>query len=415
MRIINETKTDILKDTLELKLKEINSLLREKYLQEKNVGVLEGLSGIALFQFYYAKYSNNDTIADWGQDTLLKIIKTINQGYNIPTLSSGLAGAGWVIDHLNTQGFIETDSDELLNPLDEYLLSVMKENIDRGNYDFLHGAMGYAFHFIERYKATQNKKLKQNYITNIKCFIDGLLKTAEQDINGLKWLSKINSAGNRKDAYNLSLSHGMSSIISFISELVKYDVFKGECINLLQKSVNYVISHELSKDRKSTSLFPNWILENDISDQNSRLAWCYGDLGIGLACLKASKVLKNEDLKRKALFILEQTTFRKAKKDTLVIDAAICHGAFGNAQIYNFLYIETKNELYNDSARYWIQYGMKMSIHDDGYAGYKQWGGNSEEWSPKTSLLEGIAGIGLSIIDYLSEEPNTWDKCLLIG
>ena len=55
-----------------------------------------------------------------------------------------------------------------------------------------------------------------------------------------------------------------------------------------------------------------------------------------------------------------------------------------------------------------------MSVYNDGYAGFKQWEGNSEEWSPKTSLLEGIAGIGLSIIDYLSEEPNTWDKCILL-
>lgn len=179
--------------------------------------------------------------------------------------------------------------------------------------------------------------------------------------------------------------------------------------------MNYVVSNELPKDRKSTSLFPNWILENGKVDKNSRLAWCYGDFGIGIVLLKASKVLKDEELRKKSLFILEHTTNRKTSKDTLVQDAAICHGAFGNTQIYNFLYSETKNELYKDSATYWIQYGINMSVYEDGYAGFKQWFCDDRNWQPTTSLLEGIAGIGLTIIDYLSKERNTWDECLLIG
>lgn len=244
--------------------------------------------------------------------------------------------------------------------------------------------------------------------------MDSIIKSAKQDANGIKWISNMHkkSTDSQIKVYNLSLSHGMSSTISFLSELALIKKFRKDCIHLLKKSTNYILSYELPKSSKS--LFPNRILEDGSADQNSRLAWCYGDFGIGLALLKASKVLKDEELREKALFILEHTTCRKVKKDTFVIDAAICHGAFGNAQIYTFLYNETKNELYKESARYWIQYGMNMSVHDDGYAGFKQWEGNSEEWSPKTSLLEGIAGIGLSIIDYLSEEPNTWDKCILL-
>ena len=131
--------------------------------------------------------------------------------------------------------------------------------------------------------------------------------------------------------------------------------------------------------------------------------------------LKASKVLENDKLKKKALSLLETTTKRTNQLNTKVIDVGICHGAFGNVQIYTYLYKETQNEIYHTAATYWMEKGLNMDTYKDGYAGFKQWFGGSNKWVSKTSLLQGIAGIGLSIIDYLSEEPNSWDECLLIS
>jgi len=145
------------------------------------------------------------------------------------------------------------------------------------------------------------------------------------------------------------------------------------------------------------------------------LAWCYGDFGIGLSLLKAAKELKDNYLEEKAHLILEGTTSRKSQSNTKVIDAGICHGAFGNTQIYNYLYKETLNSNYRSVAKFWLENGLEFSKYHVGYAGFKQWFGNHDKWIPSTSLLEGIAGIGLSIIDYLSEESNSWDECLLLS
>jgi class I lanthipeptide synthase len=172
MTIIIESKIKLFKVKLEVKLEDINILLREKYIHEKHVGVLEGLSGIALFQFYYAKYTNNDKFSDWGKDSLEKIIERINQGYSYPTFSMGLAGAGWVFDHLKNKEFIKLDSDGLLRNVDEFLYNTMIGNIDQGYYDFLHGAMGYAYYFLNRYQSTNNDQLKQKYRNYLEEFIE---------------------------------------------------------------------------------------------------------------------------------------------------------------------------------------------------------------------------------------------------
>ena len=56
-----------------------------------------------------------------------------------------------------------------------------------------------------------------------------------------------------------------------------------------------------------------------------------------------------------------------------------------------------------------------MAVHKDGDAGYKQWRGDSKEWKKEKNLLEGIAGIGLTIISFLATFDTKWDECLLIS
>ena len=68
-----------------------------------------------------------------------------------------------------------------------------------------------------------------------------------------------------------------------------------------------------------------------------------------------------------------------------------------------------------DRTDFWINDGIQQATFKDGYAGYKQWNGLEKEWTPKLSLLEGITGIGLVIIDYLSDEVNSWDECSIIS
>ena len=44
-----------LKTALKTKLFEINKVLKSKYLNNKEIGVLGGVSGVALFHFYFSE------------------------------------------------------------------------------------------------------------------------------------------------------------------------------------------------------------------------------------------------------------------------------------------------------------------------------------------------------------------------
>ncbi len=401
------------KDQVAHKLKEIAAILSREYNQEADIGVLAGTSGIALFLFYFSKYLDTDEYSEKGLEVLSDVIERINQGYQTATYCSGIAGAGWTFDHLFMEDFIDIDNDELLTAVDNYLSQVMYANLKDGYYDFLHGGIGYAFHFLKRRESTNSDSLAKQYDNHLKYCIDELGRTAIKDENGLKWESQLDIETKIR-GYNLSLSHGMSSIVIFLAKLYKFDHFRELVKPLLLGAIHYLQSKRIN-DQTMGCLYPSWIRDVPEKEIMSRVAWCYGDLGIGLALWHASKALMDKTLKIQAVQILEHSANRRLADQTLVKDAGICHGAFGNAQIFNYIYHETKEIIFQEAATFWIEEGLKMASFKDGYAGFKQWNAMSNEWDSRLSILDGIAGIGLVLIDYISDTRSNWDECLMIS
>ncbi len=400
------------KEVLEGKLKEISTILQKEYKNNENIGVLSGISGIALFHFYYSKYLDTNDQADIGVDMLEEAINRINEGYQYPTYCTGIAGAGWVFEHLSEADFMDSDNDELLADLDDYLSGVMNYDMQQGNYDFLHAGIGYAYYFLKRYQNTKNEELKERYKTYLNKMISDLESTAQRDGGDFKWESTLDIETGMR-GFNLSLSHGMSSIVIFLAKLHRIEAFKNSVAPLLKGAINFMRKHE-NKEKVGHSYYPSWITDPP-KEGGGRLAWCYGDLGIGLAFWYASKTLQDDELKAKALKILNNSVGRQTDEETGVMDAGVCHGSYGNAQVFNRLYKETNDPVFKKAASHWIDHGLKLAIHEDGNAGYKQWNGKDKDWEARVSLLEGVAGIGLAIIDYLSDFESHWDECLMIS
>ena len=392
-------------------LRDIDRAIQQNHRGEEHVGALVGLSGISLFEFYYSKYLDTNSHAELGMEILSRVLEMIDQGYRYPTFCDGIGGAAWVIDHLESQGFMEVDSDGLLSGLDDYLSSAMISDMKRSNYDFLHGAIGYALYFHGRYQNTRSKKLRERYRGYLLEFVSLLEDLAEQDgEDKLKWISV--QRRTKEKRYNLSISHGITGIIAILTKLYPHQDFRERTGTMLRKAVDYVLYYK--REEAAFSLFPNDVSQDGEHDSLSRLAWCYGDLGIGLRLLSASNVLEDPALREAAVHTLKHAAKRVDPKQTLVKDASVCHGSYGIAQMFSRAYRETGDPVFKDSVEFWIRDGMDKAFHKDGYAGYKQWR-DVNVWTNDVSLLEGISGIGLVIIDYLADFETTWDECLMVS
>lgn len=367
------------------------------------LGLYNGQFGILLFLLYYSRYSN---ISHYNSYTEVYAEQLLNKlASNLPThtFCSGLAGILYSFEFLRQNNFINLDISEVENDFENYLLQKMEQEIAINNYDFMHGALGIGLYFLKKEK-------KEKYIKKL---IDFLYNTAEknQDKTLFKWKSIVRNEKNEKE-YNIALSHGMSSILVFLSYVIDYKMKDERIFEMIKGTANYILKQQIDY-KIYGSYFPSLSSENKSPLRKSRLAWCYGDLGIAVSLWQTGKRINCEEYKQKSIEILLHSTTRLSLKDNFVFDAGICHGSAGIAMIYNRMYKETKIKEFLNAFNYWIEKTLEFSTFDTGIAGYKYYVSNT--WKNDYSLLTGVSGIGLVLLSCLEKKESNWNEMLLIS
>lgn len=396
------------------KLDEIAPLIVEN-LQNKmnNFSLLGGNLGEVIFLYYYSRVDKEyEEKADEALEKLLEKV-SIDNGYFVSTYCNGFAGLGIALHLLEEEGFIEGSAD-VLEEVDLLLKYSLGQEIRNKNYDYLHGAVGIGFYFLKhsKYKPVKSKVQLQR-------ILDYLADTAIEDpaSKGLKWedVDRNGENGEVKIRYNISLSHGMSSITIFLARLLALDILpekESQIRQMLEKTLNYILAQQLDPQIYG-AYFPSFSKESDKPIRGSRLAWCYGDLGIAIALWQAGKILQRKDCTQLSLEVLRYAAvYRRDLGTNYVYDAGMCHGTAGITQIFYRMYKETGLPELNEAYEYWKGQTLKMAYHVDGLAGYKMYNAKDAKWTHETSILEGIAGIGLLL---LSSVTSDWDEILLLS
>ena len=117
--------------------------------------------------------------------------------------------------------------------------------------------------------------------------------------NSCYWLDLVQGA----DKCDLGLAHGMPSIIAFLAECFRCEVEPSLCCRLLKQVIPYV----LTQQGRAKSPFEFTTGLNVVTGEapaTSRLAWCYGDLGVGIALWRAGHALNHEPWRESALAIM---------------------------------------------------------------------------------------------------------------
>jgi len=127
-----------------------------------------------------------------------------------------------------------------------------------------------------------------------------------------------------------------------------------------------------------------------------RVAWCYGDLGIGNTFYIVSKFINDVDLKNYAINILLKTAERRGFEKTKVSDDGICHGSSGNGIIFNKLFKETGFLEFSNAVEYYLQ----MAIGEDEVFNEVKNNKKDKQSLNTASLLTGEAGRGVFLLDY---------------
>lgn len=406
-------KESVILSVLDDKLMKIaTSLQRREGNFSDNYLLTSGLPGISLFFYYYGKYANEEALLNQAQEYFERsfyAIEDFQQTIKGTTLYGGYTGILWVYQHYINQQFIAADEDSkgVFSFFDEMIEQEYEREALMGNYDLLYGFIGYGVYLLER-NDIESQAVKLNRL------VDLLELSAVKKDTGVAWVDRFERQTNVDgELINLGYAHGIPAIITFLSYV--YQVTKyTKAARLMEQAIGYLQSHELRPPAESS--FSYYVLNDEPFEYPSRLAWCYGDLGVGYAILKAGIALGNDDYLSYGENILKKLAVKRIEDPvTRVRDACFCHGTAGISYIMQKAFKYTGSEELYEAAQYWLSVTLRM-IGEDGSCAVWSYLDDKKEWEfrQEEGLLEGAAGVGLCILQQVYQEDTGWDVCFML-
>ena len=105
----------------------VGTLLLNGTLTE-SPGLVHGKMGIAIFFFHYARYTENDLFEEYAIDLIEEIQSQIHLKLSTD-YERGLSGIGVGIEYLAQNGFIHSNTDEILEDVDEKIYRTIMDEL----------------------------------------------------------------------------------------------------------------------------------------------------------------------------------------------------------------------------------------------------------------------------------------------
>lgn len=352
-------------------------------------------------------------------DYLLKTFDIIDKNSIImSTYCDGIAGYGFFLMKLNQSNTLEQDNDddneirtqidEILTQTDEVLEEQIGIFISHDNCDMLHGLVGLGIYFLER-----------NNFEQVNRIITYLKETSFRKGNQVYW-KKYDKYRNYTTVIDMGTAHGNASIMFFLSKAISKQATDQNVTELIKGNIHFYLQNEQIFDEDINTFFPTFIKAEDfdqniLKKENSRLAWCYGDLGALYTMLITAVQVDDAELYTIIVSKLRHVAKRKFETEGFTIDAGFCHGTSGISMIFENIYDITGEKEFSEAAHYWIEetlkhkYSSEIRIEKIGYSFLIKDTENEQNFS----LLEGLTGVLCSYKHFLFKNSLTQESLLL--
>lgn len=327
------------------------------------------------------------------EDYVLAAAKHLEQGMalldKLPLSSSlyrGISGIGWAVQNFSRPDLLPW-REEVLGDLDN-LLAEGLEVTNNLNIDIINGLAGIAVYAVARgLDQTSSRELWAVLDHKISDYFATWCTSAHED-------RQPESVAN-----NLGVAHGVPGLLSVAAVASSRGLLSGQTQALLKKGLDTLWNVALVENGKIS--YPCRHGET----KTSRLAWCYGGLGIA-ATFKNGAAIDAANIQRLRL-ISESSLAQYEAGAHGIRDASLCHGYAGAA--LTFQYLAQSGILEDELASL-----LRTTSHDACSAaldsGIQRAGTSSTARGmvPSPSFLEGGAGVALALSAMFSERRPSW-------
>jgi lantibiotic modifying enzyme len=369
-----------------------------------------GATGVSLL-FAYQSVALGEPRTGRSRTLALDLMdRALNQAHLLggnPGLFSGYSGLGWTLDHFRHMGLIHEDAD-LNQELDEALLVFLDPGTWRGLPELVDGLAGIGIYALDRNGEGRAEALLERVLILLSAKV-------ERHMDGLAWyddpeLLYLEARNAMPDGlFNLGVSHGNPGVAGFLAGAAK---LSASAQGLLDGAIRWLLAQKEAHEDGSQYGAGYGRHDRSRNPDGSRLAWCYGDLGIALVLLLAARSQNNLAWEQEALALGRACCLRR-DPFLMVEDAGLCHGAFGNAHLFNRLFQASGDPLFEAAALAMYRKGLGMRHASPATAGFLPRSSPGEPAGVPFELLRGIAGIGLALLAATTPVEPRWDRTFL--
>jgi hypothetical protein len=202
-----------------------------------------------------------------------------------------------------------------------------------------------------------------------------------------------------RGCFNLGLAHGTPAVPALLGRALALGVGAEPERRLYQDAVAWLLAQR--NPEGDDAAFGRWVGKDETGKQRRarrherlRVAWCYGDLGVGVALLGGARAMNDAETEAAALDLCRRAA-RCPVGEAGMADACLCHGAAGNAHLFNRLHRCTGEPVFAAAAEAHLCQAMACQDQARTGAGFHFWlpshGDDPNPWRPEAGLLNGVA------------------------
>jgi Fe-S cluster biosynthesis and repair protein YggX len=392
---------------------------------------MHGKMGISICFFHLARQTGNQIYEDYAGELIDEIYEEITA--NTPVgFENGLAGIGWGIEYLVQNGFIEADTDEVLEEFDN---RIFKELIYNTPHDIglLNGLVGIGAYFLKRIQNPASNDEKIPTLTNKQTLIHIIDELDRKTQNIPEIISeplserspsvkpsnletyeppneKRQTTNHEPQTTNkqFDLTWDCPALLWFLAELYEQNIFNFKVEKIIQR-----LTEPLSKESNMPKLHSNRLLLalalTKLQKNNSGQPTANNErqttvepskLQISVKSSSSRTLEQSSNSLRKESYgqtIIEQLSnlLTKINRNTINSElpphnTTLRYGTSGIAWIYQQLHRQTGDNHFKEEMEYWHQLPFKSEKSNEIFSGINNESLNA--WG----MLEGLAGMLLN-------------------
>jgi hypothetical protein len=336
---------------------------------------------------------------------------------------AGLAFAGWSLSRGGTryQRLLATLEQAVLEQIAgsaDPLARVTTEGVAFGEFDAVSGLSGAGAYLLCRAHIPDASLA-------MKAILRSLVALARNDADPPRWWTPAHLLGSDEMTalhpygnLNCGLAHGIPGPLALLALALMNGIRVEGCEEVVDGLADWLIAYQVADAwgvnwPYAVSLTVEGLSEPpDATRAGSRAAWCYGAPGVARSLWLAG-VARNRPEWRELAIEAMAAVYRRPHTARQINSPTFCHGVAGLLQVTLRFANETRLPMFTAAASELIEW-LLSAYEPDSLMGYRNWepGGTRVD---QPGLLEGAAGVLLTLLAAATEVEPSWDRAFLLA